>query len=187
MHRALAGLAAAVLAGCGAAATTRPPASPAPATAPATVTATATATPTATVTARAIATPTATASATGPSPSPVATAPPAPGSRDVSELDNGTTVTLRTGGTLRAVLHSTYWQFDPPSDPTVLGSAGPPVSSPAPMGQCVPGGGCGTVTATFQALRPGRAVVSAHRTSCGEALRCTGNQGIWTVTVVVSG
>jgi len=107
-------------------------------------------------------------------------------SRDLSEADNGSTVSLRAGGTLRVVLHSTYWQFDPPSDPTVLRSDGRPATSPAPPGQCVPGGGCGTVTATFSALRAGRAVVTAHRTSCGEALRCTGNQGSYAVTVMVS-
>lgn len=145
MQRALAALAAAALAGCGAVATTPPSASPA-----------------------------------------VATATAAAGSRTVSEPDNGTAVTLRTGGTLRAVLHSTYWQFDPPSDSTVLASEGSASYSPDPPGTCVPGGGCGTVTATFRALRPGRAVVSAHRASCGEALRCTGNQGTWMVTVVVS-
>ena len=42
------------------------------------------------------------------------------------------------------------------------------------------------MTATFSALRAGRAVVTAHRTSCGEALRCTGNQGSYAVTVMVS-
>jgi hypothetical protein len=145
MRRALAVLAVTAVAGCGAAATTQPPASPA-----------------------------------------VATASVAPTSRQVSEADKGTVVSLRTGGTLRAVLHSTYWRFDPASEPTVLGSEGAPATSPDPPGSCVPGGGCGTVTATFRALRPGRAVVSAHRTSCGEALRCTGDRGAWTVTVVVS-
>src|SRR5207302_4854531 len=142
---------------------------------------TATASPTPTVS------PTPTATAT-PSPAPrVIVTPAPPSSRDVSEADNGSTVSLRTGGTLRVVLHSTYWQFDPASDPTVLRSTGDPTSSPDPPGSCVPGGGCGTVTATFQALRAGRAVVTAHRTSCGEALRCTGRQGSYTVTVVVSG
>ena len=129
------------------------------------------------------------ASASPPTAAPQLTTAPLPGStsRDVSEADNGSTVSIRTGGTLRVVLHSTYWQFYPPSDPTVLGSEGQPAVSPAPRGQCVPGGGCGTVTATFRGLRAGRAVVTAHRTSCGEALRCTGNQGSWMVTVVVSG
>ena len=174
MYRALAALAAAALAGCGAVSSQPPATTPLPLTQPVSSTpailATATATPTSST------------------PAPRVTAvPTAPSSRDVSEADNGTTVTLRTGGTLRAVLHSTYWQFDPASDPTVLASQGSPSSSPDPPGSCVPGGGCGTVTATFQALRPGRAVVTAHRTSCGEALRCTGNAGSWMVTVIVSG
>jgi hypothetical protein len=42
------------------------------------------------------------------------------------------------------------------------------------------------VTARFGALRPGRAVVTAHRTSCGEAMGCAGDSGRFSVTVVVS-
>jgi hypothetical protein len=95
-------------------------------------------------------------------------------------------VTLRTGGTLSVVLHSTYWQYDPPSDPSVLRSQADPTYSPDPPGSCVPGGGCGTLTAGFRALRPGRAVITAHRTSCGEAMACVGDAGRFSVTVVVS-
>lgn len=111
----------------------------------------------------------------------------APSTVQAGEADNGGTLTLRPGGTLVVVLHSTYWQFNPPSNPAVVSSEGRPASSPAPMGSCVPGEGCGTVTARFRALTPGRSTVSAGRTSCGEALRCTGNAGSWSVTVVVSG
>ena len=131
----------------------------------------------------AVATDTASTSTTTPSARPS----PVPSTVEVTESDNGHTVTLRPGDTLVAVLHSTYWQFDPPSNPAVLRSEGRPVTSPAPMGSCVPGGGCGTVTAHYQALSPGRSTVSAGRTSCGEALRCTGDAGSWSVTVVVSG
>jgi hypothetical protein len=113
-----------------------------------------------------------------------ASSPPA--SREVSDGDRGTTVTLRTGGALRVVLHSTYWEIDPASDPAVLRSDGEQTYAPDPPGRCVPGGGCGTVTRGFHAVQPGRAVVTAHRTSCGEALRCTGDAGTWSVTVLVS-
>jgi hypothetical protein len=186
MHRALAALAAAVLSGCGAASAQPPATTPLPLARPASSTPATLATASPSATATASATPTATAMPSTPSPR-VTAVPTAPSSRQVSEPDNGTTVTLRTGGALRAVLHSTYWQFDPASDPTVLASQGSPSYSPDPPGSCVPGGGCGTVTADFQALRPGRAVVTAHRTSCGEALRCTGDAGSWMVTVIVSG
>ncbi|HEY2703939.1 MAG TPA: hypothetical protein VGL20_09635 [Candidatus Dormibacteraeota bacterium] len=140
--------------------------------------------PVATVTPSGPAAPGSTAAATA---APVDRPSPPPASRVAGEADDGGTVSLRTGGTLTVVLHSTYWQYDPPSDASVLRSAGDPVYAPDRPGSCVPGGGCGTVTARYQALRPGRAVVSAHRTSCGEAMRCTGNAGRFTVTVMVSG
>lgn len=169
MHRAattLAALAAAALAcGCGAAASDPGTVTPSP-------------------TASAAPSPTPSGTPTGATTS---TAAPAPSSRQVTEADDRGTVTLRTGGTLTVVLHSTYWQYDPPSDPSVLRSAGDPTYAPDPPGRCVPGGGCGTATATFHALRPGRAVVTAHRTSCGEALRCVGDAGRFSVTVEVSG
>ena len=130
---------------------------------------------------------TASPSATTPSAAPTGTPTGAPSSRTVGDADDRGTVTLRTGGSLSVVLHSTYWQYDPPSDPSVLRPAGDPTSAPDRPGTCVPGGGCGTVTATYHALRPGRAVVTAHRSSCGEALGCTGDAGRFSVTVVVSG
>jgi hypothetical protein len=46
--------------------------------------------------------------------------------------------------------------------------------------------GCGTVTAVFHALKPGQATISASRTTCGEALLCTGSAGAYEVTIVVS-
>jgi hypothetical protein len=35
-------------------------------------------------------------------------------------------------------------------------------------------------------LKAGTATVSASRVSCGEALRCTGKQGSYSVTIVVT-
>ena len=60
-----------------------------------------------------------------------------------------------------------------------------PLTSPQLKG-CVPGEGCGTVTALYDAVAPGRADVNAKRTSCGEAMSCTGNLGFYRVTVVVA-
>jgi len=37
----------------------------------------------------------------------------------------------------------------------------------------------------FTARHPGTATVSASRTSCGEALRCTSNQGTYQLNVIV--
>ena len=118
---------------------------------------------------------------------PTSVAPPGAGAgpTSVSDRDNGTTVRLHTGGRLRVVLDSTYWAFAPSSDPAVLRGDGTPVVDPQASG-CVPGAGCGTVTATFTAVAGGSATVTATRTTCGEAMRCTGANGRYTVTVVVT-
>jgi hypothetical protein len=189
MHRAgrvpavLAALAtAAVLCGCGTVASERTAATASPSPSASAVD-TATAAPSASATASATASPSHSAPPASHSPTPS----PAPTAQQVSEANNRGTVALRSGGTLTVVLHSTYWQSDPASDPSVLRSQGDPTYAPDPPGACVPGGGCGTVTATYHALRPGRVVVTAHRTSCGEAMACVGDAGHFSVTVAVSG
>ena len=102
----------------------------------------------------------------------------------VSEVDNGRVLTLHRGQRLRIVLHSTYWTFQGSSVPSVLRADGPPEVNPQPTG-CVVGGGCGTVTAVYDALSTGLATVTATRTSCGEAEGCLPSAGLWRVTVRV--
>lgn len=102
----------------------------------------------------------------------------------VADARDGGTVALHVGQRLRVVLHSTYWEFKPASNATVLHLVAAPVV--APKGGCVPGQGCGTVTALYVARRTGTVVVKAARTSCGEAMGCTGGAGGYTLTVVVS-
>jgi hypothetical protein len=97
---------------------------------------------------------------------------------------NGRTVTIRRGQRLHVVLSSTYWQLLPSTKPTVLRLVGPPQISPKLSG-CVPGGGCGTAAATYLAAAVGHATVSATRTSCGEALRCTGAAGQFRLNIIV--
>ena len=101
-----------------------------------------------------------------------------------TEADNGRTVRLRPGQQLRVVLHSTYWTMKPVTPSQVLSAGGDPVISPQPSG-CVAGGGCGTVTAVYDVVAPGRTEVTATRTSCGEAMGCTAADATWTVTVLV--
>lgn len=105
----------------------------------------------------------------------------------VDETANGTTVALHVGDQLTVVLHSTYWQINTP-DPRAAGlvAAGPQRTRPAQCGH-IPGTGCGTATRGFRADRRGVATLSAHRDSCGEALRCTGTQGDWKITVSITG
>ena len=100
------------------------------------------------------------------------------------EHQDGRTLTLRRGQHLVVVLHSTYWEFAPSSNPGVLRAAGAPKTVPHPSG-CVPGEGCGTVTAVYVARRRGAAVVAASRTSCGEALRCSADAGSYVLHVRV--
>ena len=102
----------------------------------------------------------------------------------VTETDNGRTLTVARGGQLVVTLHSTYWTFGGSSNSAVLQQVGQPVASP---GSCPPGVGCGQVSATFIAVQQGRADVTASRSSCGEALSCTGGSGSYQVTIVVGG
>ena len=121
----------------------------------------------------------------GPSGSPGRpTAPPGQGVAAVvlHDQDNGRTVSVRRGAHVTFELASTYWTFDASSNAAVLGLAGQPLVRPG--GKCVPGGGCGVVSAGY-ALSDGTAVVSATRTSCGEAMSCTGQEGLYRVSVVV--
>jgi len=101
----------------------------------------------------------------------------------VSERQDGGKVTLRRGQRLRVVLHSTYWELKRVSAPAVLRLVAQPVVSP--KSGCVPGQGCGTVTATYVAKALGSSDVTAERTSCGEAMGCTAAAGKFTLTVTV--
>ena len=116
----------------------------------------------------------------------VATSPSAGPSTVLRDADRGRTVTVHVGTTIELVLASTYWQVHPSSDAAVVAGTVAAVVSPDPLNGCVPGQGCGTVTAMFRAVASGTAALSATRAACGEALRCTGDAGTYTVTVVVT-
>jgi hypothetical protein len=103
----------------------------------------------------------------------------------VGEAQNGAALSVHTGEQVVVTLSSTYWAIAGSTNPAVLRSAGGPVIRPSPG--CIPGMGCGTVTAAFTAVGAGSAVLTASRTTCGEALRCTGTAGVFSVTVTVSG
>jgi len=104
----------------------------------------------------------------------------------LSEGANQTTISVTRGSTITVVLRSTYWTIDPPGGP-VLFAAGPQSYAPGQgCGATVPGSGCGTVTLVVRAAAAGTAMLTANRTSCGEALRCTPDQSTWRVTVRVT-
>ena len=103
----------------------------------------------------------------------------------VDEHANGTSVRLATGDHLVVVLHSTYWQLPAPQE-GVLVVTGAPVAQPTPGCSRIPGTGCGTATANYVARRAGRTELVAHRDSCGEAKRCVGSEGDWSIEVDVT-
>ncbi len=85
------------------------------------------------------------------------------------------------------VLHSTYWDIDGAPGSQVLVATGPQVHTPAARGTCLPGVGCGTVQQAFTATSTGTAHLSAHRSTCGEALACRPDQRTYEVTIRVTG
>jgi len=107
------------------------------------------------------------------------------GTLNLDEKANGTTVHVHLGDTVVVTLHSTYWSFLPTAS-LALQPFAPVATAPATgCGQPV-GGGCGTVTASYNIGHVGSGKLHAHRDTCGEALRCVGKQADWSVTVVAS-
>ncbi len=111
----------------------------------------------------------------------------------VGPTDDGSTVTLRVGRTLRIVLGSparpgsTYWRFGPLPSPVLAPIGTPTVTPDHSAAACSrPGTGCGTVALTLTGRSAGTTVVTASRASCGEALRCPTGQDSFRLTVVVA-
>ena len=104
----------------------------------------------------------------------------------VRDNANGKAVSARAGDRIELILSSSYWHVTGSSAPSVLRQDGPPVLLSRPR-SCpdIPGLGCTPVRANFTALTNGKAVITASRSTCGEALRCRPDQTRFTVTVVV--
>ncbi|HEV3053625.1 MAG TPA: hypothetical protein VGX45_03145 [Solirubrobacteraceae bacterium] len=105
--------------------------------------------------------------------------------RKLSDTSLHQTVHVSKGTELVVTLHSTYWTFNAPGG-RVLTALGSPQVSPAPIGMCVPGQGCGTVTERYRAVKDGTGTINASRTTCGEALLCAPSQRTYAVRVVVA-
>ena len=95
---------------------------------------------------------------------------------------SGHTVSAHPNDVIAVRLESTYWRFRPVTGGVL--SRGTFVARPM-HGHIVPGTGAGAMIATFHVLKAGTAHVIAERQSCGEAMRCVGGQGTFTMTVVV--
>lgn len=117
---------------------------------------------------------------------PVTTVPSDASAKVVDEKANQTTVRFRVGTRVELLLHSDYWTVVGSSRPDVLAQDGPTRQLPRTPSTCPPGVGCQPLQTFFTARTPGSAVVSATRTTCGEALRCLPGQGSLRITVVVT-
>jgi len=104
----------------------------------------------------------------------------------VRDSANGKTVHVGVGDRLELILPGSYWNLHGSSPEAVMAQDGPARYLPRPP-SCpdIPGLGCSPTTATFTARARGTAVITASRTTCGEALRCQPPQRRFTLTVVV--
>ena len=115
-------------------------------------------------------------------------APNSAGPKEIAVLDaaNGKTVSAMAGDTIQLTLSSSYWNVAGSSAPRILRQDGQPKLLPRPA-SCppTPGLGCTPERVDYTALAVGTAVISASRTSCGEALRCAKKDTHFSVTVIV--
>lgn len=110
----------------------------------------------------------------------------------LSEKNASKIVAVKLGSRVELTLHSMYWQLAVPARSSSLTSKGQPILKPifpspsAPAGCKIAGSGCGTQTWIFAATKVGLTHLIASRTTCGEAMQCTGANGRFAVTVKVS-
>lgn len=104
----------------------------------------------------------------------------------IGDSASGKTVSVFVTGRVRLVLSSTYWTVTGSSAPNVLRQDGGTRLLARPS-DCpkIPGLGCTPEETDFTALGHGKAVITAHRTSCGEALRCAPGKESFSVTIIV--
>jgi hypothetical protein len=100
------------------------------------------------------------------------------------DRSSGKTIRISVGDRVALILGSTYWNIRGSSAAAVLRQEGPAKLLGSPR-SCPPGVGCGSVRTFFTGLSPGTAVITAHRDSCGEALRCVGSRGQFRLTVTI--
>ena len=96
------------------------------------------------------------------------------------DAQNKAAITLHPGDSLHVVLKSTAWTIDP-AHGRALATRGEQVVAVTRPGPGAPG----TTSRSFAAVALGDATVTASRTTCGEALRCTPAQSAYRLTVHV--
>lgn len=112
-------------------------------------------------------------------------------SRALNENSANKVYSVKVGSHLSLTLHSMYWSLSKEPATSGITEVGSVIAKPilpgpnAPAGCKLPGIGCGTQTWNFVAKKAGTYQIAATRTSCGEALQCTGSQGSYAVTIRV--
>ncbi len=111
--------------------------------------------------------------------------------RTLNENSANKVYAVKVGSHLTLTLHSMYWSLTSVPKSSGVAQVGGVLSKPilpgptAPNGCGLPGMGCGTQTWNFVAKKVGTFSIAASRTSCGEALQCTGTQGEYVVRIQV--
>ena len=124
----------------------------------------------------------------GSSPTSGSTAPSATpgGTITVKDDSNGTTVHVHVGTEVELLLSSSYWSVNGSSAARVLKQDGASTVLPRPTScPAIPGLGCQPVQTNFTAMSVGTSIITANRTTCGEALRCPPDKQHFLVTIVV--
>lgn len=109
----------------------------------------------------------------------------------LSEKNAAKTVAVKLGARVELTLHSMYWGLAVPAKSSSLTSQGQPILKPIfpsarASAKCkIAGSGCGSQRWSFVATKVGLTHLVASRTTCGEAIRCTGATGHFKVTVKV--
>ncbi len=109
----------------------------------------------------------------------------ATGTVTVDERMNHQTLTVHRGDRIELVLHNTYWSIDQAHRKALKTASTQGTQQGKPGPGCRTGSGCGTVTRYFVAQAAGNGWLSASRTTCGEALHCSTDQGTYHLTVRV--
>jgi hypothetical protein len=103
---------------------------------------------------------------------------------EITYNDNKKTIPIKKGSMVKLILNSTYWQMDKPSS-SILQQQGEPIYTVDHTVK-IPGTGAGTVTALYQAVGIGTAMLTASRSSCGEALACPPDLAHFSVILTIT-
>jgi len=106
----------------------------------------------------------------------------------ISEAQNATTISVKSGTLVTIALHSTYWDGAKVQNLVQIkpSEISPTPATPTAADGCQhPGSGCGTIKWFYKAKKKGFATFTASRTTCGEAMQCTSENSNFKVKFLV--